>query len=78
VHLFGVGRGAFHGYLAASLATRIRRVDVRGIAPDPRAVLTTRLYRQDPTWHCLLPGMPAHFDLADLRPLFAGREVVLE
>jgi dienelactone hydrolase len=77
LHLFGVGRGAFHGYLAAALTGRIGRVEVRDIAPDPQADLTTRLYPPGPAWHCLLPGMPAHADLADLRPLFAGRELVL-
>jgi dienelactone hydrolase len=78
VHLFGVSRGAFRGYLAASLATGIRHVELRGLEPDPLGVLTTRLYPQDATWHCLLPGMPRHFDLADLAPLFAGRQLVLE
>jgi len=78
IHLFGVGRGAFHGYLAASLATRIRQVSLQGIAPDPRTVVTTRLYPPDPTWHCLLPGMPRQFDLTDLQPLFAGRQLSFE
>src|SRR5207237_10005980 len=78
VHLFGVGRGAFHGYLAAALATGIRRVELRGIAPDPHAVLTTRLYPQDPTWPCLLPGIPRALDFADLQPLFTRRPPVIE
>ena len=78
VHLFAVGRGAFHGYLAAALATQIKKVDLRGLTPDPHEVLTTRLYPQDARWQCLLPGMPKYFELADLRPLFAGRELVLE
>ena len=78
VQLFAVGRGAFHGYLAAALTTRIKQVELRGLAPNPQTELTTRLYSQDATWHCLLPGMPRYFDLPHLQPLFAGRQLVLE
>jgi hypothetical protein len=78
VHLLGIGRGALHGRLAAALDARIRRIELRDERPDPHAALTTRLYPADPDWHCLLPGMPSHLDLADLGPLFAGRQVVHE
>lgn len=77
LRLFGVRRGAFHGYLAAALEPRIARTELATPLFDPRACVKARLYGQGPAWQCLIPGMAAHCDLADLRPLFEGRELVL-
>jgi len=76
IHLFGAGRGAFHGYLAAALATPIERIELEDSPPNLETLLSTRLYPRGPVWQCLIPGMAGRFDLPDLRPLFGGREVV--
>jgi cephalosporin-C deacetylase-like acetyl esterase len=76
VALFGAGRGVVHAYVAAALEPRIRRVELAGRLPDVDALVSTRLYGLSTEWHCLLPGFGGRFRLDDLRPLFAGREVV--
>jgi len=77
VHLYATGLGAFHGYLAAALEPRIERVELVDPPLDVDALLSTRLYPQGPEWQCLLPGMARQFALEDLRPLLAGREVII-
>ena len=76
VHLYGSGRGAFYGYLAAALEPSVERLELAEPPLDVRSVLATRLYPQGPHWQCLLPGMAWHLDLDDLRPLLAERVVV--
>jgi hypothetical protein len=75
IGLLGVGRGAFHGYLAGALEPRIAELDLRDMLPDPHVSLTSRYYPLEATLHCLLPGMLQQFDLSDLEPLFEGRRV---
>lgn len=76
ISLLGVGKGAFHGYLAAALEPRLVELDLRDLAPDPDAALAERYYPFESTMECLLPDMPRHFGLSDLAPSFEGRRVV--
>ncbi len=77
LQIFGVRSGAFHGFLAAALDPTITSVELVHPPPTLGALLSTRLYDQGPRWQDLIPGMAAHFDLPDLRPLVEGRELTI-
>ncbi len=80
IRLFGSGRGAFRGCLAAALDPRLEAVEFETPLPDLQALVTDRLYLQRPGWvqpaiEYLIPGLAAHASLADLDQLLAGRRI---
>jgi dienelactone hydrolase len=77
--MIGCGLGALHAYLAAAVEPRVRRVVCRDMIPSWRAVVETRLYDYtNIADRHVVPGVLRHFDLPDLAPCFAGRELVIE
>ncbi|HEY3082619.1 MAG TPA: hypothetical protein VGM69_22260 [Chloroflexota bacterium] len=74
--LFGAGRGGPIAYLAGALDPSLARVALREPLLDLDGLLSTRMYPLD-TWQSLLPGLAARARFEDLRPLFAGRELLL-
>jgi pimeloyl-ACP methyl ester carboxylesterase len=77
--MIGCGLGALHAYLAAALEPRIRKLVCRDMIPSWRAVVETRLYDYtNINDRHVIPGVLQQFDLPDLAPLFAGRELVIE
>jgi len=77
VYLFGTGRGAFRGYLAAALESAITNLELEAPVPDLDEMMTQRIYarseQQEKLPDYLLPGLLARFDWRDLAPLLAGR-----
>jgi hypothetical protein len=79
VCMIGCGLGALHAYLAAALEPRIRTLICRDMIPSWRAVVETRLYDYtNINDRHVVPGVLRHFDLPDLAPCFAGRELIIE
>jgi len=77
--MIGCGLGALHAYLAAALEPRIRKLVCRDMIPSWRAVVETRLYDYtNINDRHVIPGVLQQFDLPDLAPLFAGRELAIE
>ncbi|MCP4641856.1 MAG: prolyl oligopeptidase family serine peptidase [bacterium] len=66
---------ALWGYLAAALDTSIDPVSVDGLIPSFEQIVRTQLYRTDFSPSLMVHGVLRQFDLPDLDPLFAGRDV---
>lgn len=73
VRLYGAGLGATHAYLAAVLDPRVEAIELENPPVDVAGTLEARLYRRDPDWQALLPGLGARLRLEDFEPLLHGR-----
>ena len=73
------GPAALWGYLAAALDPRVATVHLTARLPSWSDVVDTRLFDSGTvTAAQAMPGVLQHFDLPDLLPLFAGRELRVE
>jgi len=77
IHLFGTGRGAFRGYLAAALDPTVIALELEAPVPDLDEMMTQRLYARPEQLEMLpdylFPGLLESFDWRDVAPLVAGR-----
>lgn len=77
IRLFGSGIGGYYGYLAAALEPRVSAAEIEDALFSVQSVVRSRYYHNERVNQMLIYGMAAELDLADLRPLFKGRELVV-
>jgi hypothetical protein len=77
VNLFGQGQGGFYAYLAAAIEPAIKRCEVEDVFFSLDSLMRTRYYHDERLLQLLVYGMAERFDLPDLMPLFAGRDIAI-